>query len=253
MDGIFSATRRYRKSLRNTKTLAGTILKQAIICVVIFALLFALISINVPDTNYLADKIKYVLAIDYDLDSIIKIFGSGTPAIRDDAEESETKQLGFETDMDTGATAVEGTWIVNTESWSEESGKYSFIAPVNGILLSKFGEVTYPFDGTPTFNEGIDIETRNGENVKAVLEGTVADTGSSALFGKFIKIKHDNGMYTLYANCSELFLSKGQKVVQGDIIGRVGDTAGGRSYLHIEIHQNGIAIDPLKYINIPLQ
>jgi murein DD-endopeptidase MepM/ murein hydrolase activator NlpD len=254
MDGIFSA-RRYRRSVSSNKTLASTVFKQAAVCVIIFAVLFALKSINTPATNFLSGKIKYVLAMDYDLNSFLNLFGGGQglPAENGETEADGALEPGQDTETGTGLTAVEGTWMEKGESRLEEGGGYDFIAPVNGVLLSKFGEGTDPVEGMPAFNEGIDILTLNGENVRAVLDGTVSDTGTSAVYGKFLKIEHDGGLYTLYANCSELFLSKGQRAIQGDIIGKVGNSAGGQPFLHFEIHRNGNAIDPLQYISVSLQ
>ena len=64
-----------------------------------------------------------------------------------------------------------------------------------------------------------------------------------------IKISHGNGVETVYAHCSQLNVSKGQSVSQGQVIGKVGST--GRStgpHLHLEIRVNGVLYNPQNYV-----
>ena len=61
-----------------------------------------------------------------------------------------------------------------------------------------------------------------------------------------VVVEHGDGTTSLYAHCHELKVRKGDKVRQGDIIATVGST--GRStgpHLHLEVHQDGTAIDPM--------
>lgn len=70
-------------------------------------------------------------------------------------------------------------------------------------------------------------------------------------YGNAVKIKHSNGMYTLYAHMSSINVKLNQKVIKGQKIGFMGNT--GRSYaahLHFEVRNvSNIRIDPTNYIN----
>ena len=58
-------------------------------------------------------------------------------------------------------------------------------------------------------------------------------------------IQHEDGLVTLYAHASKVLVKKGQRVVQGQLIARVGST--GRAtgpHLHFEVRKNDVTIDP---------
>lgn len=86
---------------------------------------------------------------------------------------------------------------------------------------------------------GIDIAAPTGTAVLAAASGEVIVSrsfGYNGGYGQYIVIKHDNGTQTLYAHLSENFIYAGARVVQGQVIGSVGNT--GRStgpHLHFEI------------------
>ena len=64
-----------------------------------------------------------------------------------------------------------------------------------------------------------------------------------------MKISHGNGIYTLYAHMSQLAVSYGDYVQQGQIIGYVGQTGNAYgNHCHFEIIINGRFMDPAKYI-----
>ena len=68
-------------------------------------------------------------------------------------------------------------------------------------------------------------------------------------YGLYVKIDHGNGFQTMYAHCSAVYVQKGQKVAQGDLLGLIGST--GRStgpHLHFEIWKNGYRVNPLLYV-----
>lgn len=86
---------------------------------------------------------------------------------------------------------------------------------------------------------GIDIAAPTGTAVLASASGEVIVSrsfGYNGGYGQYIVIKHDNGTQTLYAHLSENFIYAGARVVQGQVIGSVGNT--GRStgpHLHFEV------------------
>jgi murein DD-endopeptidase MepM/ murein hydrolase activator NlpD len=126
----------------------------------------------------------------------------------------------------------------------------SFIIPVGGKVGSPYGYRDDPFTGARKFHRGIDIEANKGASIKAAMDGEVAAAGSEPSLGNYVKLQHKGGYATIYAHCSVLQVKAGQKVKQGSVIAKVGDT--GRSigaHLHFEIWKDGKSADPMKYVS----
>ncbi len=106
------------------------------------------------------------------------------------------------------------------------------------------------------YQQGVIIAHSSGE-VIMVQTGIPHEPGSTGnrSYGNFVKIKHEDGYYTLYAHLKEVYVKKGQKVTQGQKIGFMGDT--GNAYgvhLHFEIRNPyDKRIDPNEYLdrNLP--
>ena len=76
------------------------------------------------------------------------------------------------------------------------------VTPVQGRITSRFGPRVSPGGIGSTNHKGIDIATPVGSKIIAARAGTVihADNGYNGGYGKLVKIKHDDGYYTLYAH-----------------------------------------------------
>jgi murein DD-endopeptidase MepM/ murein hydrolase activator NlpD len=97
-------------------------------------------------------------------------------------------------------------------------------------------------------HSGTDFRASVGTPVKAVADGTVLGTGDTDLtcpyasFGKFIFIKHNNGLSTAYGHLSLIKVSYGQKVKRGDIIGYSGNTGHTTGpHLHLTVYASQAA------------
>ena len=100
------------------------------------------------------------------------------------------------------------------------------------------------------YHKGVDIACDKGTPIYAVMSGTVTLVKSTGSYGKHIMIDHGNNIVTLYAHCSAMYVSVGDKVSKGEHIAAVGNT--GRStgdHLHIEVRINGKVYDPMKYLD----
>jgi murein DD-endopeptidase MepM/ murein hydrolase activator NlpD len=87
-----------------------------------------------------------------------------------------------------------------------------------------------------------------GTPFAAVHDGVVVLAEWQGGYGNAIVIQHGNGFETVYGHASQLLVKAGQQVKAGDIIGRVGNTGHSfGSHLHLEIHVNGVATDPLPW------
>lgn len=98
------------------------------------------------------------------------------------------------------------------------------------------------------YHPALDISNLGGGPIYASDAGTVTVAGwpDSSGYGNRIIVDHGNGYTTLYAHLSGIYVSAGQKVGKGDVIGQMGST--GRSsgtHLHIEIRRDGVALNPL--------
>ncbi|ULQ59415.1 M23 family metallopeptidase [Brucepastera parasyntrophica] len=120
-----------------------------------------------------------------------------------------------------------------------------FIFPINGRLTSAFGYRSDPFTGARTFHSGIDLAAPTGTSIKATLDGKVATTGYNNVFGNYVIITHDGGYQSLYAHLSQIGVKRGQSVIQGGVIGKVGNTGYSTGpHVHFSIYKNGKVIDP---------
>jgi len=97
-------------------------------------------------------------------------------------------------------------------------------------------------------HEGVDIAAPQGTGVFVAAEGKVLRTGyDPAGYGRFVEIRHPNGMSTLYGHLSRLDVATGDAVEAGARIGLVGST--GRStgpHLHFEVRRGERQVNPVK-------
>lgn len=107
-------------------------------------------------------------------------------------------------------------------------------------------------------HSGIDIGNAgiNGTSIYASKSGTVITAKTTYIqgysYGKYVVIDHGDGYSTLYGHCSEIYVTVGQQVSQGDIVAAVGSTGWSTGpHLHFEVRLNGVAQNPLDYVAIP--
>jgi hypothetical protein len=132
----------------------------------------------------------------------------------------------------------------------EGSGDHGMIAPAEGRVVTPFGEIEGAA-GMRKMHQGIDIAVEKISGVRAVLDGSVEETGSAPGYGKYIKIRHSYSFVTVYANCSAIIAGAGDQVKKGDVIAEAGgERAACGRHIHFEVWQDGVPADPLDYINI---
>jgi len=124
-------------------------------------------------------------------------------------------------------------------------GSLQFIWPVNGTVLSTFGEKE-----NGLHNDGINISAPAGSPVYAAEDGVVAYVGNELRgYGNLILIKHAEGWVSAYAHNSEVRVARGQAVKRGQVIGTVGVTGGvSAPQSHFELRRDGQAVDPMDYL-----
>lgn len=131
-------------------------------------------------------------------------------------------------------------------------GNIRFIwpCPASSRITSGFGERSSPTEGASTNHQGIDIGADSGSSVLASASGTVVIATYSYSAGNYIMINHGGGVYTVYMHCSQLLVSEGQSVMQGQTIAKVGSTGYSTGpHLHFGIRANGQYVNPGSYVS----
>ncbi|MBI4058582.1 M23 family metallopeptidase [Candidatus Gottesmanbacteria bacterium] len=120
------------------------------------------------------------------------------------------------------------------------AGNGQFIWPINGIISQR----------PVSYHMALDIANPALPPILASDGGTVVGVEKQKYgYGWHVIIDHFNGFQTLYAHLSDIYVTVGQNVTKGAIIGQVGST--GRSsgpHLHFEIRKNGVALNPLGFL-----
>lgn len=122
-----------------------------------------------------------------------------------------------------------------------------------GHISMYFGQNENPFSGGQWYlHNGIDISTfRTGDSVIAAADGKVIDTSYDASLGNCVTIQHSHGFLTRYGHLRSFKVTKGQQVVQGQVIGTLGNTGQTTGpHLHYEVHLGTSVIDPLRFLNV---
>jgi murein DD-endopeptidase MepM/ murein hydrolase activator NlpD len=145
-----------------------------------------------------------------------------------------------------------------TVDFYDETGKSAkkFLVrkPVNNaIMRSGFGGRRHPILGYFKMHTGVDWATPYGTPIFASGNGVVEKVGWEGGYGKYVRIKHNNGYETAYGHMSAFArgLEPGKRVRQGQVIGFVGSTGTSTgAHVHYEILVNGRFVDPIR-IKLP--
>jgi len=128
-------------------------------------------------------------------------------------------------------------------------GTGQFIYPLVGIVTSNFGWRIHPILGYRRFHAGVDFGASHGSTIQAADAGVVIFSGWYGGYGNAVVISHGGSLTTLYAHASELYVSQGQTVQQGQAIAAVGSTGFSTGpHLHFEVRQNGEPVNPLGFL-----
>jgi murein DD-endopeptidase MepM/ murein hydrolase activator NlpD len=132
--------------------------------------------------------------------------------------------------------------------------KFLVRKPVNNaIMRSGFGGRRHPILGYLKMHTGVDWATAYGTPIFASGNGVIEKVGLEGGYGKYIRIKHNNGYETAYGHMSAFAkgMEAGKRVRQGQVIGFVGSTGLSTGpHVHYEILVNGRFVDPMR-IKLP--
>lgn len=120
-----------------------------------------------------------------------------------------------------------------------------FIWPVKGKVITSFGQT---FNNM--INKGINIQPHGNLEVLAARSGKVVFYAENfGPFGKTVIIEHDDGLSSVYARNSQVFIKPGDNVGKGSVIAKVGSAGRDKNtYLHFEIRKGHISKNPKFYL-----
>jgi murein DD-endopeptidase MepM/ murein hydrolase activator NlpD len=132
------------------------------------------------------------------------------------------------------------------------NGNLRLLYPLIGssVPTSGFGWRLHPVLGSWLMHAGKDLAAPEGTPVVAALSGQVVSSGLAGGYCLAIEVEHDRPRRrTLYGHLSELYVREGQRVRQGEVIGRVGSTGlstGPHLHFELRVPQDGgwVAMDP---------
>lgn len=277
-----------RRNRRNTgNEMMSTVFAAKMLIVVVFLSVLALCkAAHTPTTDAFVSKVKEITTINYDVNKYIVNAatslgiklpeGNGRLEKIADGEQGKDEKDGADVqtssivdkantgDVDMASNTNESSVSIGNEIGATSNAqvlgdaeikaiadKYSFIVPVKGEIISPFGTRTAPLSSNPEFHTGIDIEANMGSSIQAALAGEVVEVGTNQEYNKYVKIKHIDGITTIYGHCSILVIKVGQKVSQGDVVAKVGNSEDdSSSSLHFEVWKNNKLVDPGKLFGL---
>lgn len=121
--------------------------------------------------------------------------------------------------------------------------------PVNGQIISRFGQRDDPFSGEGNIHWGVDITAPMNTPVHAAADGIVAMAEWYSGYGRVVIIDHGNGMRTWYGHLSRFSVVPGQEIRRSEILGYSGIS--GRAtgpHLHFEVRVGNAPVNPYTYL-----
>lgn len=173
-------------------------------------------------------------------------------------QDDKLSQLAYETEQEFQVLEQEMELLINSLSKSKEKiieyQKHLRITPsiwptVSTRVTSDFGVRRDPFTRRVSNHAGIDIGGKTNDPIFATADGTVHYAGYDRAYGYNIIVQHENGYRTWYMHLNKNLVKQGEKVEQGQEIGKLGST--GRStgpHLHYEVLKHGTPVDPAPYM-----
>jgi murein DD-endopeptidase MepM/ murein hydrolase activator NlpD len=162
----------------------------------------------------------------------------------------EAAQIQLEKDSQALAVLIQNKLAAASNSQKNFiHGTGIFVYPSDAPTSSPFGWRIHPILGYRRFHAGLDFAASYGSTIRAADSGIVIFAGWYGGYGKAVIINHGNGLTTLYGHTSEVYVTEGQQVKQGQAIAAVGSTGLSTGpHLHFEVRKNGTPVDPMAYL-----
>lgn len=147
-------------------------------------------------------------------------------------------------------TAMAAGFVPQNSSFQVEAGE-TVIESQTTFVTQK--GMQYPVEtvkvnqGYSFFHPGVDFGGQKGKSIKPIMPGAVAYAGWDRRgYGNLVVLTHKNGLDSYYAHLSKVEVKIGDTVDMNTEIGELGATGHATGpHLHLEIHQNGVSLNPL--------
>lgn len=193
---------------------------------------------------------QQLLAQKSDFDSQAKIQQELVGRLASDRNALEAAQAQLKRDSEGITFLIQQRLAVRPSGFPGILGTGRMGIPNDGPISSGFGWRTHPILGYERFHGGIDFASDYGSIIFASQTGVVIFAGWYGGYGNSVILDHGNGITTLYAHASELFVQEGQTVQRGEAIATVGSTGLSTGpHLHFEVRENGEPVDPMNYLS----
>lgn len=117
-----------------------------------------------------------------------------------------------------------------------------WIWPAKGRVVSRYSVVKQG-------NKGIDIAGLKGSNIVSAAAGKVVYAGNALKgYGNLIIIKHNGDYLSAYAHNETILVKEKQRIKQGQVIAKMGNSESSRVQLHFEIRFRGKSVNPMNYL-----
>ena len=153
-------------------------------------------------------------------------------------------------EMEREARSLRSKDVVALSS-SFEDNKKKFPWPVeSGFVSQRFGRQNHPaLKGIVIQNDGINIQTKNGEHVRAIFEGQVTAVAFTPGIGSTVLINHGS-YFTVYSGLKDIVVKRGQKVKTNQELGEIISNAEGISELRFRIYKDKTPLDPQNWLKL---
>jgi murein DD-endopeptidase MepM/ murein hydrolase activator NlpD len=129
---------------------------------------------------------------------------------------------------------------------------FEFGEPAPGHKInSPFGLRKMPWESRGRLHQGVDIAAPSGTKVVAVEDGVIVGAGSSPSYGRYVEVKHENGLSSFYAHLGRIdpAAKPGVAVTGGAVIGRIGSSGVSTGpHLHFEMRRGDTPLNPTAFI-----
>lgn len=140
---------------------------------------------------------------------------------------------------------------ITGEKTIKEKLKENFKFPVEGEIVSSYGEIKLSDDGKEYINNGVDIQVTEGSDIKAAFDGRVKKSSEDDQFGKYVVIDHGDGIETMYSNFQDVFVSVNDHISKDELIGKGKENSlQSSSKVHFELLYMGENKNPQEYISM---
>ncbi|MFG2725794.1 peptidoglycan DD-metalloendopeptidase family protein [Streptomyces canus] len=171
-----------------------------------------------------------------------------TSTTKTESSHSSSSSKAKKTEKAESKSSSKSTSATQSSNTTSSSG---YTLPVTGATIGTGYRVAGSM-WSSGYHTGVDFVVPTGTSLKAVAAGTVVSAGWGGAYGNQVVIKLNDGYYAQYAHLSQLSVSAGQTVTEGQQIGLSGATGNVTGpHLHFEIRTTpdyGSDVDPVAYL-----